>query len=127
MAWAKFILIRSLIIRVVADFSRPWGVILNGGRFARFAWCWGQAESRTSFLHYRFLSIGPIGVSFGRRVEIQPQPLHQVREAVAEKWRTRFKVFMKRPIAYIESEDRVVWPQDPQKIQRYIKMPMIRR
>lgn len=127
MAWAKFILIRSLVIRVVADFSRPWGVTLHGGRFARFAWCWGQAESRTSFLHYRFLSIGPVGVSFGRRVEIQPQPLHQACETLTEEWRARSKEYIKRPIVYIESEGHLVWTQDRQKFQKYVKMPIVRR
>jgi hypothetical protein len=59
-------------VRLVADFSRPWGTTLPGGRFARFAWCWDQAESRTSFLCFRLLAIGPVGVAVGRIIRIAP-------------------------------------------------------
>ncbi|SNR95435.1 hypothetical protein SAMN04488503_2007 [Humidesulfovibrio mexicanus] len=70
MAYTRNFFIGPWLVRLVADFSRPWGIILFGGRFARFAWCWGQAESRTSFWHYRLLTVGPLGIAVGRVIRI---------------------------------------------------------
>lgn len=47
---------------LVVDFSRPWGCRMHGGRIARFAWCWIQAESRTGFSFGRLLVLGPFGL-----------------------------------------------------------------
>lgn len=70
MAYTRNIFIGPWLVRLIADFSRPWGVTLSGGRFTRFAWCWGQADSRTSFLHYRLLAVGPLGIAVGRIIRI---------------------------------------------------------
>jgi len=65
------ILSGRLVVRFVADFSRPWGMTMHGGRFVRFAWCWGQAETRTCFMFFRVLALGPVGVCFGRVIGIE--------------------------------------------------------
>lgn len=64
---------RPWSVRLVVDFSRPWGCTLSGGRFVRFAWCWGQAESRFGFMGFRLLVVGPVGVSIGRITRIAPE------------------------------------------------------
>lgn len=58
--------------RFILDFSRPWGCRMDGGRIARFAWCWGQAESRRGFMAYRLLVFGPLGIIVGRFTQIMP-------------------------------------------------------
>ncbi|OIO05426.1 MAG: hypothetical protein AUJ49_01315 [Desulfovibrionaceae bacterium CG1_02_65_16] len=70
MAYVRTFIVYPWALKFVMDFSRPWGCRMHGGRIARLAWCWGQAESRRDFLFFRLLVLGPLGIMVGRITHI---------------------------------------------------------
>lgn len=59
------------VFRAVLETSRPWGLKRRNGTVAPLAWCWGQSESPDRFLHFRLLVLGPVGMAFGRIVQVR--------------------------------------------------------